>query len=401
MKLEKDYSVCAGWNGDRRIGTLYVMEQRGKEIQSFAYDPAWLEQYSHVCLDPDILPYPGRQYAPDNTFRFLGDASPDRWGRKLMNRREAISARLEARPARQLTDTDYLIGVSDLGRTGGIRISDGTAYLAADSLDIPPMAQLRMLQDAASNFENSGDPLEERWLNQLIYPGSSLGGARPKANVMDENKELWIAKFPSQNDELHAENWEQFTNELAKACGLRVPETRLHTFSGKSTFLSKRFDRNQNHRIHFASAMTMLQKNDGDNASFLDIASFISANGANPEADLYELWKRIAFSVAVSNTDCHLRNHGFLLDDTGWHLSPLYDVNPAPYGQTMAIAITKDDNTKRFDLVAETAPYYGVANPQAEIDSIKTIIREQYSQLADKCLISKNEQRLMKPAFGL
>ena len=153
MKLEKDYSVCAGWNGDRRIGTLYVMEQRGKEIQSFAYDPAWLEQYSHVCLDPDILPYPGRQYAPDNTFRFLGDASPDRWGRKLMNRREAISARLEARPARQLTDTDYLIGVSDLGRTGGIRIRDGTAYLAADSLDIPPMAQLRMLQDAASNFE--------------------------------------------------------------------------------------------------------------------------------------------------------------------------------------------------------------------------------------------------------
>lgn len=401
MNKERAYTVCAGWENDTPIGTLYALEQRGKEIQSFAYQPEWLANHGDIYLDPELLPYPGRQYAATGTFRFLADAAPDRWGRQLLDRKEVLAAKAEARAVRKLTDTDYLVGVADIGRTGGLRMKGGQGFLAAGALEIPPMAKLRTLQAAVDKIEDRDRPLEAKWLNQLLNPGSSLGGARPKANVLSPEKELWIAKFPSKNDQYHLENWEELTSRLAQACGICVPETRLQTLAGRSVFLSKRFDRQGAARKHFASAMTMLQKQDGEAASFLDLAAFLSAKSISPDKDLHELWRRLAFSVAVANTDCHLRNHGFLLESKGWRLAPMYDVNPTPYGRNLALAITKEDNTRSFDLVIATAPYYGITHPQEEIEKMATVLREQFKQLAEACLIPREERLVLQTTFGI
>ena len=396
------------------MGCLYVESLRGKETCSFEYDPDWLIGHrGRVFIDPELQLYQGRQYAPVDRAMFgvFSDSCPDRWGRMLMRRREAILADREGRKPRQLQETDYLLGVHDEARMGALRFSlqaDGP-FLACDSdMAAPPWATLRELEAASLAFEQDEDLLNDRWLRQLLAPGSSLGGARPKATVKAADGSLWIAKFPSRHDEFNSGAWEQVAHELAKECGLQVPESRLERFSDTgSTFLVRRFDRDGNHRIHFSSAMALLGKADGASAetgsSYLDLAEFITAYGAFPRDDLRELWKRIVFSMAISNTDDHLRNHGFLMTQNGWRLSPMYDVNPVPYGETLSLGVTLDDARIDPGLAIEVAPFFGIKPQDAdrEIKQMFGTIKRLWNPIAEECGLTKPSIRAMTPAFSV
>ena len=394
------------------IGTLYVNVIKGSESYSFAYDAQWLKKTNlSVYLDPELMPYAGRQYPSGKSiFGLFADSSPDRWGRVLMNKRERILAEKEGRKPAKLYDSDYLLGVYDETRMGGLRFKskpDG-AFLSDDKTTAaPPWATLRSLEEASRNFENDETGLAEKWLQQLIKPGSSLGGARPKATVVDPKDQLWIAKFPSKNDENDTGAWEMVAHDLAKLCGLTVPEAKLEKFSALgSTYLVKRFDRIGNKRVHFASAMTLLGKTDGasaaDGSSYLDIAAFIKANGAKPKADLLELWKRIVFNMAITNTDDHLRNHAFILTPTGWVLSPLFDVNPVPYGDELSLNVNEDDNRIDIELAVQTAVLFGIGKSDAQAYAAQLLgtVRENWNKIAAKYGLSRREIEEMKPAFS-
>ena len=393
------------------LGTLYINTVKGGETYSFEYNSEWLQRTKlSVSLDPDLMLFGGRQYPSDkNIFGLFADASPDRWGRVLMNKRERILAEKEERKPRKLHDSDYLLGVYDVTRMGGIRFkTDKEGVFLADDREnmVPPWTTLRTLEEASRKFERDEGGLSEKWLNQLIAPGSSLGGARPKATVADTRGELWIAKFPSKNDENDTGAWEMVVHDLARMCRLNVPEAKLEKFSKfGSTFLVKRFDRAGKKRIHFASAMTLLGKRDGasaaDGTGYLDIAAFIKAYGVTPQKDLTELWKRIVFNMAVTNTDDHLRNHAFLLTEKGWMLSPLYDVNPVPYGDELSLNVDETDNSIRFELALETALRFGIKTADAKIyvEETSKTIRENWRLLASKYGLSRSQIEEMRPAF--
>lgn len=396
----------------KKLGVLYVDTLRGIEHYSFEYDQDWLKQSKFsFCLDPDISMFSGRQYTEKNIFGMFADASPDRWGRILMKRREAIKARSENRKPNKMYDSDFLLGVYDQTRVGALRFKDDVngPFLSDDKeTAAPPWAILRSLEEASRQFEKDDNYLNDKWLKQLLKPGSSLGGARPKATVEDEQGDLWIAKFPSKNDEYDVGAWEKVVHDLAKLCGLNVPESKVEKFSKDgSTFLVKRFDRDGEKRIHFASAMTMLGKNDGassdDGSSYIDIVDFIRAYGSSPKDDLIELFKRIIFSMAVSNTDDHLRNHGFILNDKGWRLSPLYDVNPVPYGDVLSLNIDSYDNSISIDLAISSACYYDINEFDAEVyaDEILTMVKNNWEQLAKKYGINRDQIEEMRPAFSV
>jgi serine/threonine-protein kinase HipA len=394
------------------LGKLYVGLVKGGETYSFEYDDNWLEKSKlAVNLDPEIKNFRGRQFPTGkNLFGLFADSSPDRWGRVLMNKRERILAGKDGRKPRKLYDSDYLLGVYDETRMGGIRfkLNENELFLSDDKeTAAPPWATLRSLEEAARNFENDETGLAEKWLNQLIKPGSSLGGARPKATVVDTNGQLWIAKFPSKYDESDTGAWEMVVHDLAKMCGLNVPEAKMERFSKYgSTFLVRRFDRDGEKRIHFASAMTLLGKSDGasaaDGTSYLDIVGFIKSYGASPKSDLLELWKRIVFNMAVTNTDDHLRNHAFILSNAGWALSPLYDVNPVPYGEELSLLVDDVDNTISVDLAIKTAPRFCIAETKAKeiADNILTVVRENWESTAKKYGLSHGQIENMRPAFS-
>ena len=394
------------------MGILYVNSLKGGESYSFEYDREWLKKTSlKITLDPELMPYSGRQYPFGKAiFGLFSDSSPDRWGRVLMNKRERILAEKEGRKPAKLYDSDYLLGVYDEMRLGGIRFKTETngAFLSDDKeTAAPPWASLRTLEEASRNFENDDTALSEKWLNQLIRPGSSLGGARPKATVIDPKEQLWIAKFPSRNDENDSGAWEMVTHDLAEICGLHVPEAKLEKFSKLgSTYLVKRFDRILNKRVHFASAMTLLGKTDGtsaaDGTSYLDIAAFIKSYGAQPKRDLIELWKRIVFNMAVSNTDDHLRNHAFIFTENGWELSPLYDVNPIPYGDELSLNVDEEDNSINIDLAIEASVRFGISETDATTyaKDILTIVKENWEKRATALGLSRRLIEEMRPAFS-
>ena len=394
------------------MGILYVNSLKGGESYSFEYDREWLKKTSlKITLDPELMPYSGRQYPFGKAiFGLFSDSSPDRWGRVLMNKRERILAGKEGRKPAKLYDSDYLLGVYDETRLGGIRFKTepNGAFLSDDKeTAAPPWASLRTLEEASRNFENEDTALSEKWLNQLIRPGSSLGGARPKATVIDPNEQLWIAKFPSKNDENDSGAWEMVTHDLAEICGLHVPEAKLEKFSNLgSTYLVKRFDRILNKRVHFASAMTLLGKTDGASAaegtSYLDIAAFIKSYGAQPKRDLIELWKRIVFNMAVSNTDDHLRNHAFIFTENGWELSPLYDVNPIPYGDELSLNVDEEDNSINIDLAIEASVRFGISETDATTyaKDILTIVKENWEKRATALGLSRRLIEEMRPAFS-
>ncbi len=394
------------------MGSLYVNVIKGGESYSFEYDKGWLKKTGlTLTLDPELMPYSGRQYPTGkNIFGLFADASPDRWGRVLMNKRERILAEKEGRKPSKLYDSDYLLGVYDETRMGGIRfkVNPEGPFLSDDKeTAAPPWATLRTLEEASRNFENDETGLTEKWLNQLIKPASSLGGARPKATVVDTKNQLWIAKFPSKNDENDTGAWEIVAHDLAALCGLNVPEAKLEKFSPLgSTFLIKRFDRLGSKRVHFASAMTLLVKKDGasaaDGSSYLDIAAFIKSYGAQPKKDLIELWKRIVFNMAVTNTDDHLRNHAFILTDKGWILSPLYDVNPVPYGDELSLNVDEDDNSISIDLAVQTAVKFGISKSDAEAvaEDILQIVRDNWERTAAGYALTRRQIEEMRPAFN-
>lgn len=407
------YADWAGLGQPTLMGLLHSTLLRGKEIFSFEYDDAWLKSRSSQTLDPDLVFFSGIQYLNDEkpNFGIFLDSSPDRWGRTLMNRREAAVARSEGRQPRNLFETDYLLGVYDGHRMGAIRFKDsldGPFLNSNTSMATPSWTSIRELEHASLKLEeDGGDDAENlKWINLLLTPGSSLGGARPKASVLDEHGGLWIAKFPSLQDDRDMGGWENVACELAGNAGINVPESVTGKFySKKHTFLTKRFDRTtEGERIHFASAMTLLGHTDGTNysegVSYLDLAQFIMQNGASPDADLEELWRRIVFYISISNTDDHLRNHGFLLTDKGWTLSPAYDINPVPTGPGLSLNISTTDNALSIDLALEVAEYFRVSDEKAtEIISVIQAVVSKWESIAEKAGIPKSERNAMAKAF--
>lgn len=397
------------------MGVLHADRLRGKEVFSFEYDAGWLKKNVSHMLDPDLDYYSGVQYLNDehkNNFGIFLDSSPDRWGRVLLQRREAALARKECRPVKTLCETDYLLGVFDGHRMGSLRykLDPNGLFLSADlELASPPFTSIRELETISLKLEEDTyfdhqDYL--KWLNMLIAPGSSLGGARPKASVLDENGHLWIAKFPSKYDDTDIGGWEMVTYQLALKCGITMSESFARKHSGKHhTFLTKRFDRtNSGSRIHFASAMTLLGYTDGTDhtmgVSYLDLAEFLIRNGANVNGDLEQLWRRIVFNICVRNVDDHLRNHGFILTELGWILSPAYDINPVETGTGLKLNISENDNALDLDLTLAVSPYFRLSQKQALliINEVKTAVK-QWRTVAQKFKLSKMECDRMSLAF--
>jgi len=395
----------------KKVGILYHQRVSGKDIFSFQFDVEWIN--SPICrmLDPDLQLYRGAQYVDSAkpTFGLFADSSPDRWGRVLLDRRESVTAHEQQRPVRVLSEADYLLGVFDHSRMGALRykLKEDGPFLDEDTqMSAPPFTAIRDLEYASWQFENDSDVLNSKWLKLLLAPGTSLGGARPKATVQDADGNLWIAKFPSKNDRDDVGAWEAVAMILAERCGIVVPVTMAQKYGNQyHTFLSRRFDRtNDGQRIHFASAMTMLGYADGANAqagvSYLQMAEWMMTNATNVEANLEQLWRRIVFNIAISNSDDHLRNHGFLLTKQGWELAPAYDLNPDEYASSLSLNITENDNMMDYALALEVAPYFGINNDTAQ--SILSQIRQVVSswpKVATHFHISREAQQRKASAF--
>ena len=343
----------------------------------------------------------------DNFGIFL-DSTPDRWGRVLLERKEAEMARLENRKVRNLFETDYLLGVFDGSRMGALRfkIDPKGDFLDNDAdMATPPWTSLRDLENASLNLEDCPEVQQSKWLRMLVAPGSSLGGARPKANVLDKDGSLWIAKFPSRKDRRDVGAWEAVCCEMARRSGVNVSDFKIERFSDKyHTFLTKRFDRTaEGKRRQFTSAMTLLGYSDGENsegASYLEIAEWIERNCMNVNENLTELFRRIVFNIAVSNCDDHLRNHGFIYSPKGWTLSPAYDLTPDPKGYGLKLNISETDNSLDYDLALSIIPYLGINKDTAEgiIDKTRNVVSE-WRKIATRYGIPNSEQDLTESAF--
>jgi len=406
------YADWIGLNGPTLMGILSVVHTRGHGIFSFAYDKKWLEKGSAQELDPELRLYGGSQYlaAGKKNFGIFLDSSPDRWGRVLMARREAIQARMAGRKERTLFEEDYLLGVFDAHRMGALRFkleSNGPFLNNDDGFAAPPWTSMRELEHASLQLEKDALSDEEslKWLTLLIAPGASLGGARPKASVKDPEGNLWIAKFPSVRDEVNIGGWEMVVNVLAKNAGINIADGQVKKYNSKDyCFLSKRFDRTPDgSRIHFASAMTLLGRSDGEaGASYLDLAEFVMQQGSNADHDLEELWRRIVFYIAVKNTDDHLRNHGFMLGDRGWTLSPAFDINPVAHGAGLTLNISETDNSLDFDLARSVAAYFRINAEKSAliISNVKSAVRN-WQKTAKLLAIPKSEQDRMAQAFEM
>ena len=389
----------------RLIGELSYESLRGSDSYGFYYSDDWLRDYGNLFLSDDLNNYPGQQYtAPGkDIFGCFSDALPDRWGRTLINRREQILAKEEKRPVRRLSSFDYLVGIEDYSRMGGLRFKDsldGEYINASEVLRIPPLTDIRELIAASSEIEKSEEEHhlpERRWIEQLVQPGSSLGGARPKASVIDENKILHIAKFPSRKDDYDTGLWEHFSHLLAKKAGIHAAETRVIFANDKyHTLLSRRFDRKEDgKRIHFASAMTLLGLNDGDNANtghgYLDIVDFILQNCTNVEDNLQELYRRVAFNICIGNTDDHFRNHGFLLTAKGWTLSPAYDMNPT-LNEYQSLLVSSTSNKAELSILLDACEDYMLNRKIAEkiISEVIEVVK-RWREIATRLSISKRE----------
>lgn len=408
-----DIYVYAHWLGLAEpvlLGILSAHQAKGRKAFSFEYDKNWLKFNAQRLIDPDIQFYSGQQF-PNNkeNFGIFLDSMPDTWGRTLMKRREIQLAKAKGENPKTLYDIDYLLGVFDETRMGAFRfkLDPNGDFLDNDSeKSTPPWSTVRKLQQAVVHYENDNDnEAINKWLKVLIAPGSSLGGARPKANVLDEKNQLWIAKFPSKNDTIDKAAWEYLTYQLAIKAGIEMAECKIEKVSGTyHTFFTKRFDRIGQERIHFSSAMTMTGNNEdtikNQPASYLDIVEFIQNYGCKVKENLHQLWRRIVFNIAVSNTDDHLRNHGFILNNEGWALSPAYDLNPAIDKDGLALNIDMDNNVLDFELAKSVGDFFRLN--QSEMDNILNEVFnsvKQWKEIAHKIGISRSEQELMQAAF--
>ncbi|SRR6056297_2597482 len=414
MKRIYVYADWAGLSEPFLMGTLNSDVIKGEEVFSFAYDDTWLTQQESRFIDPDLKYFPGNQFLQSEkpNFGMFLDSAPDRWGRLLIKRRNALKNKERVNQTAFFHESDFLLAVSDLTRMGALRFKtekNGSFLAHSNHLDVPPVNRIRELEQASLKIERDDFEEESRqaeWLNLLLMPGSSLGGARPKSNVRDTDGTLWIAKFPSYNDDRDVGAWEYVAIQMARELGIETPKVRSERFSGNHhTFLTRRFDRNGEHRLHFASAMTLLGYKDGDNhkqgVSYLEIIEIIEQYGCNPRDDIRELWKRIVLSVAISNSDDHLRNHGFLLTKDGWKLSPVYDINPEPMARGLSLNIDEQSNRLDYELCLDVAPWFRWKKTEAEnfIAHTKATVGH-WRHYAQKAGIRNSDQDITAPAFA-
>lgn len=406
------YADWAGLKGPKCVGVLTAQQAKGKKAFSFEYDKHWLMQPEKLLLDPDIQWFSGRQYPSEkDNFGVIMDSMPDTWGRTLMRRKASHKAIQEGRSIPTLYETDYLLGVYDESRMGALRFKtdpEGPFLDDSPQFPTPPWARVKELQNSATELEMYDDiATTNQWLELLIAPGSSLGGARPKANILDDNGHPWIAKFPSKSDSFDKAAWEYLAYCLAVKSGIIMAPCKIDRISGPfHTFFTKRFDRDGNNRIHFASAMTMtgyLEEMLKDrSASYLDIAEFIQFSCSHVKENLHQLWRRIIFNIAISNTDDHLRNHGFIIHNNGWILSPAFDLNPSVDKTGLALNIDMDNNALDFDLARSVGEYFQLN--KKEMDSIIAEVVSAtgaWRQEAQKTGIKKGETDYMEKAFRI
>lgn len=354
----------------QQIGTLSRGERGSVR---FSYEPGWLTHAHAFPLDPELDLTEGEFFPGDSQFGVFMDSCPDRWGQLLMKRREAVEAKDQGRRPKTLGPWEFLLGVQDCTRMGALRFSrpGEQRFLADEALSAPPLIRIAELQAVALDLtsRNQDDPDKIRqWLKVLVAPGSSLGGARPKANLLHEDGSLWIAKFPSSDDDYDVALWEKLMQELAQSCGITLPDARLMRIgSGYHTFLVKRFDRHGGKRRFFASAMTLLGHRDTDDASYLELAEFLATYGETDRIarDLEELFTRIVFNVATANRDDHLRNHGFIRSPAGWRLAPAFDMNPSFRKEEHVLALDLYNHQPDLDVVLSTAGFYRLENSRA------------------------------------
>ncbi len=392
------------------IGELGYESLRGSDSYCFKFSDSWIKKYNAIQLSNDLNSYSGVQYTQPNKdiFGCFADALPDRWGRTLLLRREQIMAQEMNRPVRRLSSFDFLTGIDDFSRMGGFRFKetpDGEFINADNTLRIPPLTEIRDLIAASKEVEKSEEENalpEKHWIAQLVQPGSSLGGARPKANVVDTDGGIFVAKFPSLKDDYDAGLWEHFCHLLAKNAGINVAQTKVIAIGDKHhTLLSRRFDRTDvGRRIHFASAMTQLGLSDGDNATtghgYIDIVDFIISGCCDVEANLRELFRRVTFNICVGNSDDHFRNHGFLLSAKGWTLSPAYDMNPT-LNRHQSLLINGTTNSADLSVLLNSCDEYMLAPDVAKgiINEVVDAVKE-WRILAGKLGIAKREIALFE-----
>jgi serine/threonine-protein kinase HipA len=353
-----------------KVGRLNHRSSHGDSVFSFAYAEEWLGSRQPFMLDPRLELFGGDQYPPGESknFGIFLDSAPDRWGQVLLDRREALAAKDQGRKARSLRDWDYLLAVQDECRMGALRFreNDKAPFLDHQQLAAPPVTSLPELEAISLALEQDGVealPAYRQWLARLIAPGTSLGGARPKANFREKDGSLWMAKFPSKEDKRDIGRWEQLLYGMAADCGIHVSPASVKQFKGKyHTFCVQRFDRTGAGRRLFVSALTLLERNDGEGGSYLELAEFLTQRGAQGgiKHDLEQIFRRVVFNVAVGNTDDHLRNHGFIRETTGWRVAPAYDLNPNPARRTHALRLDDASDVPDLDLVLSTAELYGL-----------------------------------------
>ena len=390
------------------IGELGYESLRGTDSYSFTFNNEWLKKHSSLFLSDDLNNYPGQQYTqPDkDIFGCFSDALPDRWGRTLLLRREQLVAAEEKRSVRRLSSFDFLTGIDDFSRMGGFRFKetpDGEFINVSESLKIPPLTDIRELIVASAEIEKSEENNmlpDRKWIAQLVQPGTSLGGARPKANVIDTDKTLYVAKFPSRKDDYDVGLWEHFSHLLAIKAGINASKTKvLATGEKYHPLLYQRFDRtHDSKRIHFASAMTLLGLSDGDNATtghgYLDIVDFIIQNCTDVERNLQELYRRVAFNICIGNSDDHFRNHGFLLTAKGWTLSPAYDMNPT-LNEYQSLLVSSTSNKAELSILLDACEGYMLNRKTAEkiiSEAIEAV--KGWRELAIRLGLSKREMEM-------
>ena len=408
-----DIYVFADWIGLEEptlVGTLSAHFAKGKKAFSFEYDKDWLKTDAQRLLDPDVEFFSGPQYPTNKeNFGIFLDSMPDTWGKTLMKRRAAHEARAKNEKPKPLYEIDYLLGVFDESRMGALRFKTDLEgpFLDNDTQSpTPPWSSLGDLQEAVRQLESDEQNDDIRkWLAVLIAPGSSLGGARPKANVFDSTKNLWIAKFPLKTDTIDKAAWEFLAYQLATEAGIYMADSKIEKISGQYyTFLTRRFDRDNGKRIHFASAMTMTGNTEDiikeSAPSYLEIVEFIENYGVNVEANLHQLWRRMVFNIAISNTDDHLRNHGFILTNKGWVLSPAYDLNPSIEKDGLSLNIDMDDNALDFDLAKSVGKYFRLSQNEMQIilDEVLSVVKN-WKSIAEEMGIKNSEIELMASAF--
>ncbi len=389
------------------VGTL--AHDRG-QIR-FQYHNDWLFDDRAFALDPDLslAADPFFPRAEVGNFGIFLDSSPDRWGQTLMKRREALQAKDENRAPRTLYAWDYLIGVQDLTRQGALRVRlQGTdEYLGSEKMAAPPVTALRELEAVAYQLSSRRiDDLDalRKWLTVLVAPGASLGGARPKANFTDSDGSLWIGKFPARDDDRDVGAWEFVVHDLAKKAGVDVPNAKLVRMNNDfHTFCVERFDRAAGRRRFYASAMTLLRKEHSEGTSYLELAQFIrhQGDGAHVNTDLEQLFRRVAFNVAVGNRDDHLRNHGFVLGESGWRLAPAFDVNPNIDKADHVLNLDDSDNRPSLATVLSTAEFYGLSAEDAEsiVEQVADVV-DDWQAVAANFSISRADVLLTASAFG-